>query len=1050
MKLRMIKKLTASAVTLAMLFGAVYTGKAVEVKASIDPYEYTLANSDFESADTTNWVVSGTWTDVSVEADKWNTDNTTNTFKWGEGDEAVDVSLSYTASGLEAGTYYAVIDISGYAGNTGLSMVVKDSDSTLYQQSGTISTTGYAVWQTVESSVVTLEEDGALTISLEGNLVKSWGAIDNLHLYKTDGAPANAVEAVVNDDINVSYVSGLSEDFITGMDISSYVSVTDSGFVFKDFDGNELNDAEFFEFLESCGVNYARIRVWNDPYDGEDNGYGGGNNDLDKAIILGKLATDAGMRVLIDFHYSDFWADPGKQQVPKAWSGYTTAQKATAIYDYTKASLQALIAAGVDVGMVQVGNETNGSFCGSTNWTDICTMFKAGSKAIREVSDDILVALHFTNPEKSGRLAGYAKTLSDNGVDYDVFASSYYSYWHGTLANLTSVLSTVANTYGKKVMVAETSYAYTLDDVDGHENTINTADELTAGYAATVQGQTYMINDVIQAVANIGDAGIGVFYWEGAWNGIKNAYNPNGTVNETVLNENKALWEKYGSGWASSYAAEYDAADAGVWFGGSAVDNQSFFDADGIALPSLNVFKYVRTGATTAVRIDSVNSESYEMVLGAEATLPAKVTVVNNDKTTAEVDVVWDSQAVEELSTAKVGTYTIYGTIYGYSGKAVCIVKIAPVSLLDNYSFEASDTSKWIISNSTIAYRGTADPLTGSYGLHYYTSAAGSFTAKQTVTGLEPGVYSFYANVQGQAGSDGRTCYIYASSGEEEYTADFATTGWGNWQRPVIEEIIVGDDGTVTVGASLSLVAGDWGTMDDFVLYKVRDFEVAVEGDDVTVDVPDDVIFYDKDGNEIIDGNITVSIDELTDISENTDKVIAAGNALPDGDKDKIVVMDINLVDGNGDAVTYDGGSITFTIPYPTGINRDSFTAECYHIGDTVTKLTVIMGEDGMTITSDTCSPFVFAFTAKDTGSGSTGDGNTGAGNTGAGNTGSGDGNTGAGNTGSGNSGTGTGNNLGGSGTGDRGILPFIFLLAASVSAFTAVFGFRKKSETDR
>lgn len=107
------------------------------------------------------------------------------------------------------------------------------------------------------------------------------------------------------------------------VDVSSYLSLKNSGVKYYDYDGNELGNVEYFTFLKSCGVNYIRLRVWNDPYDSDGNGYGGGNNDLASAITMGKWASEAGLRVLIDFHYSDFWADPAKQKASKAWAEYS-------------------------------------------------------------------------------------------------------------------------------------------------------------------------------------------------------------------------------------------------------------------------------------------------------------------------------------------------------------------------------------------------------------------------------------------------------------------------------------------------------------------------------------------------------------------------------------------------------------------------------------------------------------------------------------------------------------------------------------------------------
>lgn len=122
----------------------------------------------------------------------------------------------------------------------------------------------------------------------------------------------------VEAEINVSRIDGLSEDFMCGADISSIKSEYESGVKYYDFDGNNLayspeeGEKGFFTFLRECGINWVRIRVWNSPYDENGNKYGGGVNDLETAMEIGKLATDAGIRVFIDFHYSDFWADPGK------------------------------------------------------------------------------------------------------------------------------------------------------------------------------------------------------------------------------------------------------------------------------------------------------------------------------------------------------------------------------------------------------------------------------------------------------------------------------------------------------------------------------------------------------------------------------------------------------------------------------------------------------------------------------------------------------------------------------------------------------------------
>ena len=401
-----------------------------------------------------------------------------------------------------------------------------------------------------------------------------------------DEQSVQQISAVISDTLSVKKVENLRSDFILGMDASCVPALINGGVRYYDQDGNEKN---VFQILSENGINYIRVRVWNDPFDAEGNGYGGGNCDIENAIEIGKLATQYGMKLLVNFHYSDFWADPGKQMTPKAWEDMDFDTKREALYQYTKESLQKLMDAGVDVGMVQIGNETNGALCGEKSsdlggWKRIMELISAGSKAVREVCPDALVAVHFTNPENAESYISYGKNLDYYQVDYDVFASSYYPFWHGTLENLAAVLSNIADTYGKKVMVAETSYAYTTKDTDFFGNTVGSG--MTYDYPFSQQGQADLVRDVIDTVANKTINGIGVFYWEGTWI----------AAGGESYEENKALWETYGSGWATSYAAEYDPKDAGQWYGGCSVDNQAFFTADGYATEALKVFALVRTG----------------------------------------------------------------------------------------------------------------------------------------------------------------------------------------------------------------------------------------------------------------------------------------------------------------------------------------------------------------------------------------------------------------------------------------------------------------------
>ena len=780
--------------------------------------ELTLENGDFELGNATNWDLTG-YSEVSE--DQWASNNATFALNlWLSDDAEASGSASYSVT-LSAGTYNFTFDLSGAAMDSGLRYTVTAGETELVKGDGTCTTGGWDVWQTETTGDFTLTEQTEVTFTLSGTQPAGYfGDLDNLKLFGTGSVVKTEPEVPpVEADIYVPKISGTGGDFMRGMDVSSLLSILNSGATFKDWDGNELNGQGFMNLVADAGTNWIRLRVWNDPFTAGGNGYGGGNCDVDAAVTMGKWATNAGMKVLIDFHYSDFWADPGKQQAPKAWASYSVDEKAAAIEKYTYDSLKTLLDAGVNVGMVQVGNETTGSICGVSGWENMSKLFSAGSKAVRDIATaydkDIFVALHFTNPERAGSYANIAKQLDTYGVDYDVFASSYYPYWHGTLDNLTSVLKTVANTYNKYVIVAETSWAYTLDDGDGWDNTVRKNNNDSATYPFTVQGQATEIASVTQAVRNVGDKGIGVFYWESAWIPVQ-VYD--GTAE--TLNENKALWEKYGSGWASSYATEYDPNDAGKWYGGSAVDNQALFDFEGKPLASLNTYKYIQSGTTGFdIVITGVEEPTLNYTVGDTLALPETVTVSFNVGADEVKAVTWNAGDVAAVDMNTPGTYTVKGIIDG--GDTTCTVIVKAENLLKNPSMEESDMSMYTISQA-YAKRTTDDPYTGRYSMHFYSSGVVDFTAGQTVT-LQPGHYEF--SLYGQGGDLGEeaSTFAYVKVGSEAaraaaVTEEFALTGWAIWANPTIK-FDVTEETEVTVGISVTAAQnGAWGTFDDWYL----------------------------------------------------------------------------------------------------------------------------------------------------------------------------------------------------------------------------------------
>lgn len=617
----------------------------------------------------------------------------------------------------------------------------------------------------------------------------------------------------------VQPIADISDDFIRGMDASAVLAVENSGAKYYGFDGEEQ---DVFKTLAEAGVNYIRLRVWNDPYDENGNGYGGGNNDVATAIELGKRATQYGMKVCIDFHYSDFWADPTKQYVPKAWKGMNLEQKSDALYDFTVTSLTDILNAGVDVCMVQVGNEINKGMSGETFMSSVAELLKAGSSAVREVSKaagkDIQVAVHYTDIDKQGEVAKITADLDKYGVDYDIFAMSYYSFWHGSMENMQEMAEYVQDTYGKKVVIAETSYCYTTEDGDGSGNSVSGDGDLVDGYDATVQGQADMLRDIC-AAADEADI-MGVFYWEGTWI-------PVGPADA----DNSSIWEKYGSGWASSYSGSYDPKDAGKYYGGCSWDNQAMFDFTGHPLDSLKVFRELKYGATAPLAVEKVPDVEVSCNVGAELALPETAQVVYNDKTAnREVPVVWDAEQTAAIDTNIGGSYQVEGILQDEEldeeyRTVVANVEVKLINYVVNSGFEDFDTSMWNVTyngkeNPTDYQVNAKDARTGETAFHFWSASEMDFSIEQEVTGLEPGTYQLSAFSQGGDMLSSSVLELYAIADGQEYTQQFELTGYADWKEPTVADIKLTGD-TIVVGVRMKCNGGSWGTVDDFTLNRV-------------------------------------------------------------------------------------------------------------------------------------------------------------------------------------------------------------------------------------
>jgi arabinogalactan endo-1,4-beta-galactosidase len=356
------------------------------------------------------------------------------------------------------------------------------------------------------------------------------------------------------------------------MDVSTLNELEKCGAKFYD-QGREM---DLFALLASYHVNYVRLRLWNDPYSEDGKPYGGGTNDLAVTIALAKRAKACQMDFLLDYHYSDFWADPGKQFKPKAWKDYDNEALERAVYEYTKETLLALGREGVMPTMVQVGNEiTNGLLWpnGKLPEYDVAARFvSAGIRAVREVDPKILVMIHLDNGGNNEMYRNWLDHYMERGEDFDVLGLSYYPFWHGGLDGLSANMRDMAERYGKTLVVVETSMGHTLEDYHRYEGLADDEQKETAAmeelaskseYPMTIEGQCDFLQDLLQRIAEV-KGGRGFFYWEPAWLPVK------------------------GSGWATPESLAYIGEKGSC---GNGWANQALFDYRGNALPSLRIVR---------------------------------------------------------------------------------------------------------------------------------------------------------------------------------------------------------------------------------------------------------------------------------------------------------------------------------------------------------------------------------------------------------------------------------------------------------------------------
>ena len=334
-----------------------------------------------------------------------------------------------------------------------------------------------------------------------------------------------------------------------GADVSSLQRAEDLGQKYYYSNGTQ---GDPLQILKSNGVNYIRLRVWVNP--------ASGYNNETKVLAFAKTVKADGFKLMIDFHYSDTWADPGHQTPPAAWASHTISQLQTDVYNYTYGVCNSLKAEGATPDSVQIGNEINVGMLWPTgevtnnNFTNLGLLLKSGYNATKACNSGTQVIIHTADADSDAHARWFYDGIKAQGVNWDITGLSYYCYWHGSMSNMSSVVADVTSRYGKPTIIAETAYPFTANNADSTPNSISSSTPCS-GYPATWTGQSNNFRDVL-AAARTGGA-IGVFYWEPTWIATP------------------------GNGWDP-----YNISTSGDQW-----DNQALFNWSGLANPAIAQFK---------------------------------------------------------------------------------------------------------------------------------------------------------------------------------------------------------------------------------------------------------------------------------------------------------------------------------------------------------------------------------------------------------------------------------------------------------------------------
>ena len=625
----------------------------------------------------------------------------------------------------------------------------------------------------------------------------------------------------VRQKIVVEPVRGLRDDFMKGVDISMVDLIERSGGKFYNSQGEE---ADIFQILKENGVNYVRIRLWNNPTYEEDQydkdgkrvarkgeRMGGGDNALETDLRIAKRIKAAGLKFMLDFHYSDFWADPAKQKMPQDWKNLGAKELESTVEKFTRETIDKFTDEGAAPDSVQIGNELNSGFMwpvGQT-WSEdkdakiggmkqFMRLLDRASKGVRGArgGDGIKIVIHLADGGDQGLYKYVFDNVKKAKIDYDIIGLSFYPYWHGSFDDLKANLEMISKRYGKEMAVVETAYAFTEENGDSQGNVFQVYSDDAHGYVPSVQGQATEIRDIIETVSGV-KGGVGVFYWEA----------------DAIL----------------SKGANLSATEGNTW------ENQAMFDFSGRVLPSMAVWNLVsgRGEVSNAWGGSAKVGSSFEPYALAEPieitvrpgespVLPQKVKAVFTNDRESLVDVKWESL---DWRSQKVGRVDVYGTVPGTDFRARAVVNVSNrVNVLEDSSFESGKLGAWKLNGPGAACfmeNNKGNARTGKWTYKYWLGTPFKSVLTQQLENIPNGTYELSVWAMGGGGENNIRLFAAGFDGtKKQVTAKIVNTGWNEWHQYKIRVPVT--DGKATVGIYLDAKADCWGNFDDaeFVLVE--------------------------------------------------------------------------------------------------------------------------------------------------------------------------------------------------------------------------------------